>query len=388
MIEVRRAFAKKELFADPSTRESGELRTSFLLDSVLEADEQTYLNHEMSGDKTLPLWTEVNLKQYMEKRPWLVRLMVGGTPNLQQTFYWFDRKAPKLYLFILQANLVFIGIYFAMNILGFLHVMWREGIVVFLSYAILTTLPFLGLVFLKQHLVSVLSQVCCMGSYRRPALVSEVMREEKTAHVVRAFLVIYKMRMFASSDTSDQDFDRTEAALKRQNFDDFEIREVAKTFDAFDPSGDGAISHEEFEDLMKNLGASMQSENIARMIQVLDRDGDGEVSKEEFIDWYAHNAGEENISSHERASYLFGLFDTEDKGELTIGEFKRKLDALNVGFSIDEVGAIVNELDEDNSGTIGLHEFANLLQRYHPEELKKEDDGKKRRRIRIKGFKF
>ena len=64
------------------------------------------------------------------------------------------------------------------------------------------------------------------------------------------------------------------------------------------------------------------------------------------------------------------MFDKDDAGEITIEEFKRKLDAFNVGFSIDEVGAIVNELDEDNSGTIGLHEFEDLLYKYYPKELR------------------
>jgi hypothetical protein len=40
-----------------------------------------------------------------------------------------------------------------------------------------------------------------------------------------------------------------------------------------------------------------------------------------------------------------------------------------VGFSVAAVGAIVKELDEDNSGTIGLYEFADLLDKYYPKEL-------------------
>ena len=217
--------------------------------------------------------------------------------------------------------------------------------------------------------MAVLSQVCCIGTYRRPGIIAEVLREEKTAHAVRAFLVIYKIRMFADSKDRGEEFDRTEAALKRQTFDEFEMREVEKTFEAFDPSGDGNISHEEFYELMTNLGASLTHDAINKMIAVLDRDGDGEVSKDEFVDWYASSA-QDDVSEEDRAEYLFKLFDTKDTGEITIGEFKGKLDALNVGFTIDEVGAIVKELDEDDNGTIGLEEFRGLLNRYYPKELK------------------
>lgn len=370
LIEVRRAFAPKELF-DPHEN-GGEA-----LDAILE-DETTHLKQDKDDSQDhLPLWTQVNMEEFYKNRSRFVKWLVGGQPNQQQTFYWFDRKGPKCYLLILQSNLLFTGIYFAMNILGFLKVMWAEGIVIFSLYVILASLPFIGMTFFKQHLVSVLSQVCCMGAYRRPNMVTEVLREEKTAHLVRAFIVIYKMRIFARN-SSRASFSREVASKRRQTFDEFEIREVAKTFDAFDPSGDGAISHQEFEDLMTNLGTSMKDDaaSIKQMIDILDEDGNGEVSREEFIDWYAHNAGDEDVKPHERALYLFRLFDPNETGEITIGEFKRKLDALNVGFTIDEVGAIVNELDDDNSGTIGLHEFCKLLDRYHPEELRADSEKK------------
>ena len=157
--------------------------------------------------------------------------------------------------------------------------------------------------------------------------------------------------------------------IDKAKFDQLELNEVGKTFDSFDRSGDGSISYDEFEHLMTQLGAAMSHENLKTMISMLDEDGDGEVSKDEFITWYAEYAGEEDISPHERAKYLFSLFDTTGSGELTIGEFKRKLDALNVGFTVDDVGALVNELDEDNSGSIGLHEFEDLLNKYYPKEL-------------------
>ena len=43
------------------------------------------------------------------------------------------------------------------------------------------------------------------------------------------------------------------------------------------------------------------------------------------------------------------MFDENHSGEITLGEFKNKLDALNMGFTTDEIGAILDPLG--NAGT-------------------------------------
>jgi Ca2+-binding EF-hand superfamily protein len=367
LIQLRKVFATKDIFL--LAQENG-------MDDEKFANETTYLKeleeHHNDGTNSLPAWCHVDLDKYIENRHWLVKWMVPGTPNRQQTLYWLDRKGPKFYMIVLQANLIFIGLYTAMNLLGFLKFMYHsQHPVTFIAYLVLSILPMIGVMFFKKHLVAILSQVCCMGAYRRPNIVADVLREEKTARVVRAFIIIYKLRRFAEQAGSKKR-DKGAGQLYRAQFDQLELQEVGKTFDSFDRSGDGSISYDEFELLMTQLGASMSPDSLQRMIAMLDEDGDGEVSKNEFINWYAEYAGEEDMSPHERAKYLFSLFDSQGTGELTIGEFKRKLDALNVGFTVDDVGALVNELDEDNSGSIGLHEFEDLLNKYYPKELKQQ----------------
>ena len=359
-------FLKKEVFlmANVDNDENG--------NSLLDVDETTFLNSLVANSDdnlSLPMWTEIDIDEFHQKRSWLTKLLVGGHANRQHAIYLLDRRGPKVYMLLLQANLLFLGIYAAMTFLGFFRFMYQEdSTLVFAAYAILASLPILGNMFTKQHLVAILSEVCCMGAYRRPNIVADVLREEKTAHVVRAFIVIYRMKRFAIS-ADKREYDRDLACVERMHFDKFELKEVGKTFDAFDKSGDGSISYDEFESLMKNLGAEITEEGLNRMIGMLDTDGDGEVSKEEFINWYAEHANDDDLSEEERARFLFQMFDRDNSGEITIVEFKNKLDALNVGFTVDEADAIVNELDEDNSGSIGLHEFAHLLHSFYPKEL-------------------
>jgi Ca2+-binding EF-hand superfamily protein len=93
------------------------------------------------------------------------------------------------------------------------------------------------------------------------------------------------------------------------------------------------------------------------------------------LQWYTEQILSEHSSPHEQAKKLFELFDDDSNGEITIGEFKDKLDALNLDFSIDDVGAIVNELDKDRSGSVSLEEFETLFVKYYPRELEAAHEG-------------
>lgn len=72
---------------------------------------------------------------------------------------------------------------------------------------------------------------------------------------------------------------------------------------------------------------------------------------------------------HELAKDMFKQIDADKSGEVTLSEFKYIISKLDVGFSLDEIGALVKELDESDSGTIGEHEFVHLLLGKHSRML-------------------
>jgi centrin-1 len=349
------------------------LLRSFVKKSTLSTsrddDESTQLLAD-AGQSSLPSWCQVDLQTYLQSRSWITRCIVGGVPNRQQALFWMDAKGPTFYLIILQINLVFSGLYTAIQLLEFVPIMYHsEPLWVFLLYLVMATLPLLGIMLNKQRLVATLSEVCCMGVYRRPQVVSTVMREEKTAHVVRAFIILYKLRRMTEHH-EDRDAPPRRSSSGR-TFGQLETEEISMTFDAFDQSGDGLVTYDELKQLLARLGTSMDSEGIQRVIKALDVDNDGAISKAEFLQWYAEVEGhEDEISEHERAEFLFSMFDENETGHVTIGEFKRKLDALHAGLSVDDVGAIVQELDHDNTGHVGPEEFEQLIVKYYPRELR------------------
>jgi Ca2+-binding EF-hand superfamily protein len=380
LIQVRRMFLKKELYLSTkigNTKENdGSLHTPL---------ETTYLNsivvNNNVDNQALPQWSDIDIDEYHQNRSWLARALAGrGETNRQHAIYWLDRRGPWVYLHILQANLLFLGVYAAMNFLSFFQHMYHTStsLLVFCTYVILAGFPFLSILLTKQHTVAVLSQVCCMGAHRRPNVVDRVLREDKTARAVGTFLILMRASSGGKSrTTSTRSTGRGQQQHEQQggnpagvrSLSEAERREVAKAFDTLDHEGRGTIAREEFERLMRNLGSGVSDEGLSQLAKRLDEDGSGGVSKEEFIQWYAESAVDDDLSEMERAHLLFGIFDSDNTGDITIAEFKDKLDSLNVGFTVDEIGAIVNELDEDNSGTISQHEFAHLLHKYHPKAL-------------------
>mmetsp|Transcript_6699 Transcript_6699/g.9800 ORF Transcript_6699/g.9800 Transcript_6699/m.9800 type:complete len:526 (-) Transcript_6699:82-1659(-) len=339
----------------------------------VQADETSPLNEPLDGNGThpsdLPLWCAIDLDESMANRSWIARTFVGRKPNRQDFLFWMDREGPHVYMSILQVNILFVGIYSALLILQYIEYMYSESSVgVFVTFLFASLAPVAIIILHKKKLVSILTQVSSVGVHRSPKFIADVTREEKTRQIIRSFEVIYKLGRFASEAGSREHVASTGHRLL-ENLDLTEIHEVQQTFNAFDTTGDGSISHEEFKSLMNTLGANVSDENVTKMLNALDTDGSGEVSREEFLAWYAHHcAGEDgeeaHVSLHDQAKFLFGLFDSNNGGSITIGELMDKLEALNISFTIDELGAIVNELDEDNSGNISLHEFTEMFERY------------------------
>ena len=312
---------------------------------------------------TLPAWCAVDLTK---PRPWWKKCLSHAPHNRQQALYWMGSEGPHFYLLILQINLIFVGIYAAMHVLAFFHyVVAEDSTLELVLYLIFSIIPAIGILVGKKDLVATLAQVCSVGCYRRPQVVAQVLIEQKTASVVQAFFLLYKLTRSAAH-VKEQHGHSASTGHGAAEVEPWVRARVEKSFKALESGGDGSLSREELASLLGNLGANLSSEDVERIINALDKDSSGKVSLEEFLSWYARTSDDGHLSHKERAEYLFEMFDEDKSGEITIEEFKRRMDALNIGFSVNEVGALINELDENNNGTIGTEEFEHLLHKFGP----------------------
>lgn len=327
------------------------------------------------GDDALPAWCKIDLENHLSNRSWLVRKLSPETPNRQEVLFVFDALGHELHFLLLQVLFVFIGIYLALLFITFAPEVWTEyndSLLILTIYILLSALPVIILHNISSDLLAATSLVGCIGTHgRRPDVISNVMREAKTARLVRGFLILDRMHRLAGEDQTNNGI-RPEGG----QLDAVELEEVSKTFDGFDKSGDGQISTEELERLMYAMGNPLTDEKLERMLAELDTNQDGSVSKNEFLSWYENRVlgHHDSVSLEERAHALFHLFDKNGNGKISVGEFKVMLDAFALGFTVDEVGELVHELDEDGNLMIGEKEFHELLEKYHPKELEEEED--------------
>ena len=344
----------------------------------------------VGGD--LPPWCHIDMDAYNQSRSWLIKALAKDVqPNRQDALHWFERDGPEYDLLFFQASLVSTAIYGAVLLLTFLPLMYvHSSLGNFALYLVISTAPVLVSQRQRRNIASHITQANCVGTHRKPQSVNEVHLEAKTTKAVRGFIMVDKLLYAADNDLfmgcehSPKKARRTmrrgslvsKKYYQRQNttsedpafaLGPVERGEIEELFEGFDPDGSGCITPQELEEILVSLGGvSLSADTMKKIIEVLDEDGNGEIDKEEFLNFYARNIyrGDDPRSTVERARDMFAMFDQSKDGQITIGEFKAALDALNYGFTVDEVGALVRELDADESGTITIHEFEQLLCKY------------------------
>jgi hypothetical protein len=313
-------------------------------------------------DSSLPAWTKIDLEDYMTNgRSWFTRNMASDRVTRQDSLYWLDRSGPKLYSIIMQIQLVFTSAYITLLLLLFYpYVLQEESTLYLISYLILSLLP-IGIRVMSGDLSSAkLTAVLSIGVHRRPNVIAQVVREEKTDRVIRAMVTMQKLQHSAKTGFVSP------ATVGAVNTSSGAMAGVSKIFDAFDESKDGNISADELKAVMTAVGSPPSEESLQAMLKVVDTSNDGNITKDEFMAFYAANVvvKADEHSLHHLAQDMFQQFDSDKSGEITLGEFKAVLEAFNVGFTVDEIGDIVNELDEGNNGTIHEHEFHELLEKH------------------------
>lgn len=319
-----------------------------------------------SGD-ILPRWCYVDLEKYSQNRSFLLRSIdTTNRPNRQDALYSFGRQGPRLFKFFFQVSLLFTSINVCVLLFHMIpHMYENTSWATLFVYVVLSFIPCAVLLSQRRDLVASLVLVTSSGIHRKPQIVSSVERERNTAKVIKAFITVNQMLKKVNEGLFDKPIEYNEDLLSK--ISPAQTLKIGKVFDGFDNSGDGTISVDELSAVFKRLGAPLDDSTVEKIVKAIDLDGTGDISKDEFVKFYVSHIMPESsheISMEERAHDLFQMFDTSGDGEITIGEMKSALDAFDFGFSVDEVGRLIQELDHNVDGSIGEEEFLHMLHAY------------------------
>jgi len=121
-------------------------------------------------------------------------------------------------------------------------------------------------------------------------------------------------------------------------------------FKAYDKEGKGEIPSSMLGTVMKNLGHNLKPDQLQEAIEAVDADCSGWIDFDEFLALMAKKTKEAEDEQELREA--FRVFDKNNKGVIETSDLKVIFKTLDPDMSDDEVENIIDDVDEDGSGTV------------------------------------
>merc|ERR1711884_57191 len=164
----------------------------------------------------------------------------------------------------------------------------------------------------------------------------------------------------SASSISDNDdwFDEVDTC----GLEDEQLRTLKRTFDQFDSEKSGSISVETLNTILKMMGMHVSSRALDEIVQEIDEDGSGELEFPEFIQLAAKFLIEEDEEQMKwELREAFRIYDKQGNGYITVDTLKEILREIDASLNEDNLEQIIDEVDEDGSGTVDFDEFMAMM---------------------------
>ncbi|XP_010935758.1 calmodulin [Elaeis guineensis] len=138
-----------------------------------------------------------------------------------------------------------------------------------------------------------------------------------------------------------------------------QISEFQEAFSLFDKDGDGCITLEELETVIKSLGQNPTEDELHEMIKEIDADGNGTIEFGEFLSLMARKMKE--TDAEEEIKEAFKVFDKDQNGYISASELKNVMISLGEKLTDEEVDQMIKEADLDGDGQVNYEEFVRMM---------------------------
>ena len=149
-----------------------------------------------------------------------------------------------------------------------------------LVFLIIAMFPVYLLLSKYQVAAANLAQACSIGNHRKPAAVSAVERDEKTAMIIKELVTLLKLKQVAENGF-DLDSPKETTLATKQDLDS-----AKHIFESLDGDGSGEIARDEIGELFETLGTRLEQETLDAIVKALDTDGSGDITMDEFLRFY------------------------------------------------------------------------------------------------------
>nr|ACO14751.1 Troponin C, isoform 1 [Caligus clemensi] len=142
-----------------------------------------------------------------------------------------------------------------------------------------------------------------------------------------------------------------------------EIKVLKICFNMFDVKDQAFLSADDLDDILRGMGFRPSKEELKEILEEIDEDGSGEIEFEEFCQLCAKFLIEEPDEETMKAELkeAFRVYDKEANGFITTDQLREIISELDQRLTSDDLDGIIEEIDEDGSGTMDFDEFCAMM---------------------------
>merc|ERR1711872_368785 len=158
----------------------------------------------------------------------------------------------------------------------------------------------------------------------------------------------------------DIDFEEINEATNLAND---EIKCLKVCFDLFDTKKQDYLSADDLGEIMRAMGFRPTEEELVELVNEIDEDGSGQIEFAEFCQLCATFLVEDpDIETMKKElKDAFRIYDKEGQGFITTETLRGLIGELLAPLTDEELEGIIDELDEDGSGSMDFDEFCEMM---------------------------
>merc|ERR1712110_538875 len=178
-------------------------------------------------------------------------------------------------------------------------------------------------------------------------------------------------RPSASTTTSTSSTTRTDSTGLAAD----EIKCLKTCFDLFDTKKVDFLSADDLGEIMRAMGFRPTEEELKELLLEIDEDGSGEIEFAEFCQLCATFLVEDpDMETMKRElKDAFRIYDKEGLGYITTETLSGLIGELLAPLTEEELEGILEELDEDGSGSMDFDEFCEMMMKSRRIREKKKE---------------
>merc|ERR1711994_926528 len=150
---------------------------------------------------------------------------------------------------------------------------------------------------------------------------------------------------------------------EQTNLANDEIKCLNCFFHLFDTKKQEFLSGDDLGDIMRAMGFRPSEEELAELLHEVDEDGSGEIEFGEFCQLFATFLVEDPDmeTMKKELKDAFRVYDKEGQGFITTETLRGLIGELLAPLTDEELEGIIEELDEDGSGSMDFDEFCEMM---------------------------